>query len=54
MTLLSTLKILQTICDSRGWEPGNAKIQQTKDTLFKIWDGLRQRADSDQDGQVKN
>ncbi|XP_033217466.1 calexcitin-2 [Belonocnema kinseyi] len=43
---------VKTICDSRGWVPGNAKLQQTKDTLFKIWDGLRQRADSDQDGQI--
>lgn len=42
----------QAICDSRGWGTDNAKLEQTKGTLLKIWEGLKQRADSDQDGQV--
>jgi len=27
--------------------------QHIKDTLTKVWEGLKQRADADQDGQVE-
>lgn len=43
---------IQRICDSRHWNPDDAKVQKTKDTLLKVWDGLRQKADADQDGQI--
>ncbi|XP_015600697.1 calexcitin-2 [Cephus cinctus] len=43
---------IQRVSDSRGWGPDNPKSQQAKDTLLKVWDGLRQRADADQDGQI--
>ncbi|XP_012260472.1 calexcitin-1 isoform X1 [Athalia rosae] len=43
---------IQKICQNRGWAPGNPKNQQTHDTLLKVWDGLRQRADANHDGQV--
>ncbi|XP_051159429.1 calexcitin-2 [Leptopilina boulardi] len=43
---------VQSICSSRGWATDNAKLEQTKGTLLKIWEGLKQGADSDQDGQI--
>ncbi|XP_014616369.1 PREDICTED: calexcitin-2 [Polistes canadensis] len=43
---------VQRICNSRHWSADNPKTTQTKDTLLKIWEGLQQRADSDQDGQI--
>ncbi|KAI4494290.1 hypothetical protein M0802_009159 [Mischocyttarus mexicanus] len=44
---------VQRICNSRHWSADNPKSTQTKDTLLKIWESLQQRADSDQDGQIK-
>ncbi|KAJ8676364.1 hypothetical protein QAD02_012151, partial [Eretmocerus hayati] len=43
---------VQKICDTRGWGAGHPKSQQTKDALNKVWAGLQQRADADDDGQV--
>ncbi|XP_066589971.1 calexcitin-1 [Prorops nasuta] len=43
---------VQRICDSRRWSADNPKVQQTKETLLKVWEGLRSRADQDQDGQI--
>lgn len=43
---------IQRICDARRWPADDPKAQRTKETLLKIWDGLQQRADQDQDGQI--
>ncbi|XP_076644755.1 sarcoplasmic calcium-binding protein 2 [Halictus rubicundus] len=43
---------VQRISECRGWTPDNPKVQSTRDNLLKMWDGLRQGADSDQDGQI--
>jgi len=43
---------IEKICSLRGWSQGNAKHTETYDTMIKIWDGLRQRADANKDGQV--
>ncbi|KAK2585044.1 hypothetical protein KPH14_008564 [Odynerus spinipes] len=43
---------VQRICSSRHWSADDPKSQQTKDTLLKVWEGLQQRADADQDGQI--
>lgn len=37
---------------SRGWPSGTSQYKKTYDSLIQIWDGLRQRADSNKDGQV--
>lgn len=42
----------QKICSSRGWNSGSAQYKKTYDSMLQIWDGLRQRADSNKDGQV--
>lgn len=36
----------------RGWPAGNPKNIETHDCMFKIWEGLRSKADKDNDGQV--
>lgn len=43
----------QRINENRGWSADNPKAQSIRDTLLKMWDNLRQGADTDQDGQVK-
>lgn len=43
---------IQRINENRGWSPDNPKAQSIRETLLKMWDGLRQGADTDQDGQV--
>ncbi|KOX77232.1 Calexcitin-2 [Melipona quadrifasciata] len=40
------------INENRGWSADNPKAQSIRDTLLKMWDNLRQGADTDQDGQV--
>ncbi|XP_011498359.1 PREDICTED: calexcitin-2 isoform X2 [Ceratosolen solmsi marchali] len=40
------------ICEARGWAANHPRFQQTKDTLNIVWDGLRKRADADNDGQI--
>lgn len=42
----------QKICTLRGWTPNDPKYVETHETMIKIWDGLRQRADANKDGQV--
>ena len=37
----------------RGYSPSDPKYAETTELLLQIWDGLRQRADSNHDGQVK-
>lgn len=36
----------------RGWKPSDEKYKKTHESMIQIWDGLRQRADSNMDGQV--
>lgn len=43
---------LQKICDLRGWPAGSDKNAETHEVMFKIWEGLRSKADKDNDGQV--
>ncbi|KAL6265625.1 calexcitin-2 [Pogonomyrmex barbatus] len=43
---------VQRICNSRHWKPDDATSQHIKNTLTKVWEGLQQRADADQDGQI--
>lgn len=42
----------QKICNLRGWAPGSPKNKETYETMIKIWEGLRSKADKDNDGQV--
>lgn len=46
------LFLLQKICDLRGWLPGSEKNAETHEVMIKIWEGLRSKADKDNDGQV--
>ncbi|XP_066996331.1 calexcitin-2 [Anabrus simplex] len=43
---------IETICRSRGWGESDPKYAETHSTLIKVWETLRQRADTDQDLQV--
>ncbi|XP_035775841.1 calexcitin-1-like [Anopheles albimanus] len=43
---------IKKICELRGWPAGNPKNVETHDSMFKIWEGLRSKADKDNDGQV--
>lgn len=43
---------IEKICDLRGWPAGHPKNAETYDTMLKIWEGLRAKADKDNDGQV--
>lgn len=43
---------LQKICDLRGWPAGSEKNTETHEVMLKIWEGLRSKADKDNDGQV--
>ncbi|XP_020293883.1 calexcitin-2 [Pseudomyrmex gracilis] len=43
---------VQRICNSRHLKPDDAKSQHIKETLNKVWEGLQQRGDADQDGQI--
>ncbi|XP_046398860.1 calexcitin-2 [Ischnura elegans] len=45
---------IERICRMRGWSPGTAKHQETRELLLKVWDGLRHRADANRDGQVSH
>jgi len=36
----------------RGWPVGHAKNTETHESMFKVWEGLRSKADKDNDGQV--
>lgn len=36
----------------RGWKPTDDQYKKTFDSMIRIWDGLRQRADANKDGQV--
>lgn len=43
---------IEKICRTRGWADGTPEQGKTRNTLLQVWDGLRQRADADHDGQV--
>lgn len=43
---------LQKICSLRGWPAGHAKNKETHEAMLTIWEGLRSKADKDNDGQV--
>ncbi|XP_029047320.1 calexcitin-2 [Osmia bicornis bicornis] len=43
---------IQRINENRGWSADNPKALSIKENLLKMWEGLRSRADTDQDGQV--
>lgn len=51
-TFLSPDCHLQKICDLRGWPAGSEKNTETHEVMLKIWEGLRSKADKDNDGQV--
>uniref|UniRef100_A0A182JV33 EF-hand domain-containing protein n=1 Tax=Anopheles christyi TaxID=43041 RepID=A0A182JV33_9DIPT len=43
---------IEKICTLRGWPASNPKNVETHECMFKIWEGLRSKADKDNDGQV--
>lgn len=43
---------IENITRLRGWKAGDAKYNEVKTTLLKIWDGLQGRADANKDGEV--
>jgi len=43
---------IEKICKLRGWSQGSQEYSKTFNRMIEIWDGLRQRADSNKDGQV--
>nr|XP_022909475.1 sarcoplasmic calcium-binding proteins I, III, and IV-like [Onthophagus taurus] len=43
---------IEKICTLRGWSSGSPQYQKTHTSMMKIWDGLRQRADANNDDQV--
>lgn len=43
---------IEKICTLRGWPAGHPKNAETYDIMLKIWEGLRSKADKDNDGQV--
>ncbi|XP_056639783.1 calexcitin-2 isoform X1 [Diorhabda sublineata] len=40
------------ICSLRGWPRDTPEYRKTFDSMINIWEGLKQRADSNKDGQV--
>lgn len=43
---------IEKVCSLRGWTPGSEAYKRTYNSMIEIWEGLRQRADSNKDGQV--
>ncbi|XP_013193755.1 calexcitin-2-like [Amyelois transitella] len=43
---------IDNIAKLRKFTSGDAKYNEVKTTLLKIWDGLQSRADADKDGEV--
>lgn len=43
---------IEKICSLRGWPSGHAKNKETHESMLTIWEGLRSKADKDNDGQV--
>lgn len=42
----------QNICKLRKWDSGSAQAKATQETMYLIWEGIRQTADSNNDDQV--
>lgn len=49
---MNFIDVLQKICSLRGWPAGHAKNKETHEAMLTIWEGLRSKADKDNDGQV--
>lgn len=45
---------IERIRKARGWKESDPKYSETREILLKVWDGLRQKADANQDGQVSH
>ncbi|KAM3956982.1 calexcitin-2-like [Aphomia sociella] len=43
---------IENITKLRGWSAGDAKYNEVKNTLLKVWSGLQGHADSNKDGEV--
>ncbi|KAK3920299.1 Calexcitin-2 [Frankliniella fusca] len=43
---------VERICEVRRWPAGTPEADRTKEILMSVWEGLRARADSNQDGQA--
>ncbi|KAJ8979086.1 hypothetical protein NQ317_004207 [Molorchus minor] len=43
---------IEKICSSRGWASGSEQYKKTYNSMITIWEGLKQRADANNDGQV--
>uniref|UniRef100_A0A1A9ZZ27 EF-hand domain-containing protein n=1 Tax=Glossina pallidipes TaxID=7398 RepID=A0A1A9ZZ27_GLOPL len=43
---------IERVCQLRGWAKGTPKNQETHSVMLEIWEGLRSKADKDNDGQV--
>ncbi|XP_044761601.1 calexcitin-2 isoform X2 [Coccinella septempunctata] len=43
---------IEKVCSLRGWASGSEEYRRTFNSMIEIWEGLRQRADSNKDGQV--
>ncbi|XP_013148156.1 PREDICTED: calexcitin-2-like [Papilio polytes] len=42
----------ENIAKLRGWKPNDDQYKETLESLIKIWEGLQNAADSDNDGKV--
>lgn len=43
---------IEKICSLRGWPAEHPKNKETHQVMLKVWEGLKQKADKDNDGQV--
>ncbi|KAH8414449.1 hypothetical protein KR215_006626 [Drosophila sulfurigaster] len=43
---------IERVCALRKWPKGTPKNKETYDVMMEIWNGLRSKADKDNDGQV--
>ncbi|XP_037819641.1 calexcitin-1 [Lucilia sericata] len=43
---------IERVCTLRGWAKDTPKNKQTHAVMLEIWEGLRSKADKDNDGQV--
>ncbi|CAG9765160.1 unnamed protein product [Ceutorhynchus assimilis] len=43
---------IDKICTLRGWEKNSETYTKTFQAMLEVWEGLKQRADSNKDGQV--
>lgn len=44
--------IIQRVCQLRGWAKDTPKNKEIHTVMLEIWEGLRSKADKDNDGQV--